>query len=32
MFPTARSVLSRVELEELGARMEAVKGDALRRP
>ena len=32
MFPTGRSVLSRAELEELGARMEAMKADALRRP
>jgi hemerythrin superfamily protein len=32
MFPTARSVLSRAELEELGARMEAMKARALRRP
>jgi hemerythrin-like domain-containing protein len=31
MFPTARSVMSRAELEELGARMEAMKADALRR-
>jgi hypothetical protein len=31
MFRTARSVLSRAELEELGARMEAMKADALRR-
>lgn len=31
MFPTGRSVLSRAELEELGARMEAMKADALRR-
>jgi len=32
MFPTARSVLSRAELENLGVRMEALKADALRRP
>lgn len=32
MFPTARSVLGRAELEELGARMEAMKAHALRRP
>ena len=32
MFPTARSVLSRADLEELGVRMEALKADALRRP
>jgi len=32
MFPTARSVLSRADLEELGVRMEAMKADALRRP
>lgn len=31
MFPTARSVLGRGALEELGARMEAMKADALRR-
>jgi hemerythrin-like domain-containing protein len=31
MFPTARSVMSRAELEELGARMEAMKAGALRR-
>jgi hypothetical protein len=31
MFRTARSVLSRAELEELGARMEAMKADALQR-
>lgn len=30
MFPTARSVLSRAELEELGGRMEAMKAHALR--
>ena len=32
MFPAARSLLSRAELEELGARMEAMKARALRRP
>jgi hypothetical protein len=32
MFRTARSLLSRAELEELGARMEAMKADELRRP
>jgi hemerythrin-like domain-containing protein len=31
MFPTARSVLGRAELEELGVRMEAMKANALRR-
>lgn len=32
MFPTARSVLSRADLEELGVRMQTMKADALRRP
>ena len=32
MFPMARSVLSRPDLEELGVRMETMKADALRRP
>jgi len=32
MFPTGRLVLSRAELEALGARMETMKADALRRP
>jgi len=31
MFKTARAVMSRDELEELGARMEAMKADALER-
>ncbi len=31
MFPTGRSVLSRPQLEELGARMETMKAAALRR-
>jgi len=32
MFPMARSVLSRADLEELGVRMETMKAEALRRP
>jgi hypothetical protein len=32
MFRTARSVLSRAELVELGGRIEAMNANALRRP